>query len=117
MWATEKMQFTYLHSSRHVQVEANGVKIADTQRPTLLFETRLPTRYYYLVWSGGLISLVGSIYSVSSLRVGFTVFGVLGLLFGTAGVTGLVVGCPMMVQETGLAVQGLRREAQHDAKN
>jgi uncharacterized protein (DUF427 family) len=35
-----------LHSSRHVEVEVNGVKIADTQRPTLLFETGLPTRYY-----------------------------------------------------------------------
>jgi uncharacterized protein (DUF427 family) len=35
-----------LHSSRHVEVEVNGVKIADTHRPTLLFETHLPTRYY-----------------------------------------------------------------------
>jgi uncharacterized protein (DUF427 family) len=35
-----------LDSSRHVEVEVNGVKIADTHRPTLLFETRLPTRYY-----------------------------------------------------------------------
>jgi len=35
-----------LHSSRHVEVELNGVKIADTHRPTLLFETSLPTRYY-----------------------------------------------------------------------
>ena len=35
-----------LHSSRHVEVEVNGVKIADTHRPTLLFETRLPARYY-----------------------------------------------------------------------
>jgi uncharacterized protein (DUF427 family) len=35
-----------LHSSRHVEVEVNGVKIADTRRPTLLFETSLPTRYY-----------------------------------------------------------------------
>jgi uncharacterized protein (DUF427 family) len=34
------------HSSRHVEVEVNGVKIADTHRPTLLFETKLPTRYY-----------------------------------------------------------------------
>ena len=35
-----------LHSSRYVEVEVNGVKVADTHRPTLLFETRLPTRYY-----------------------------------------------------------------------
>jgi uncharacterized protein (DUF427 family) len=35
-----------LHSSRHVQVEVNGVTVADTHRPTLLFETSLPARYY-----------------------------------------------------------------------
>jgi uncharacterized protein (DUF427 family) len=35
-----------LHSSRHVEVEVNGMKVADTRRPTLLFETGLPTRYY-----------------------------------------------------------------------
>jgi uncharacterized protein (DUF427 family) len=35
-----------LHSSRHVEVEVNGIKIADTRSPTLLFETGLPTRYY-----------------------------------------------------------------------
>jgi uncharacterized protein (DUF427 family) len=35
-----------LHSSRHVEVVVNGVKIADTHKPTLLFETGLPTRYY-----------------------------------------------------------------------
>jgi uncharacterized protein (DUF427 family) len=36
-----------LHSSRHVEVHVNGVKIADSTRPTLLFETGLPTRYYF----------------------------------------------------------------------
>jgi uncharacterized protein (DUF427 family) len=35
-----------LSSSRHVRVEANGVTIAETAKPTLLFETQLPTRYY-----------------------------------------------------------------------
>jgi uncharacterized protein (DUF427 family) len=35
-----------LHSSRHVEVEVNGVKVAETRSPTLLFETGLPTRYY-----------------------------------------------------------------------
>jgi uncharacterized protein (DUF427 family) len=33
-------------SSRHVRVELDGVPIADTTRPTLLFETRLPARFY-----------------------------------------------------------------------
>jgi uncharacterized protein (DUF427 family) len=35
-----------LHSSRHVEVEVNGVRVAETHQPTLLFETGLPTRYY-----------------------------------------------------------------------
>lgn len=35
-----------LPSSRHVQVLIDGVTVAETQRPFLLFETSLPTRYY-----------------------------------------------------------------------
>ncbi|MGZ4705850.1 MAG: DUF427 domain-containing protein [Acidimicrobiales bacterium] len=35
-----------LHSSRHVEVEIDGVKVADSVRPVLLFETGLPVRYY-----------------------------------------------------------------------
>jgi len=35
-----------LHSSRHVKVVVAGTVVADTRRPTLLFETGLPTRYY-----------------------------------------------------------------------
>jgi uncharacterized protein (DUF427 family) len=36
-----------LHSSRHVEVFVNGEKVADSVRPTLLFETGLPPRYYF----------------------------------------------------------------------
>jgi uncharacterized protein (DUF427 family) len=35
-----------LRSHRHVRVELDGVPLADTQTPVLLFETGLPTRYY-----------------------------------------------------------------------
>jgi len=35
-----------LPSSRHVRVEVDGMTIAETTKPTLLFETGLPTRYY-----------------------------------------------------------------------
>jgi len=35
-----------LDSSRHVQVVVDGVTVADTHHPRLLFETGLPTRYY-----------------------------------------------------------------------
>ncbi len=33
-------------STRHVRVEIDGVTVADSKRPSLLFETHLPTRYY-----------------------------------------------------------------------
>ncbi|MBA2560588.1 MAG: DUF427 domain-containing protein [Propionibacteriales bacterium] len=35
-----------LASSRHVTVALNGVVLADSHEPVLLFETDLPTRYY-----------------------------------------------------------------------
>lgn len=35
-----------LRSSRHAQVVVNGVTVAESRAPTLLFETGLPTRYY-----------------------------------------------------------------------
>ena len=35
-----------LPSSRHIKVVVDGVTIAETDRPYLLFETSLPTRYY-----------------------------------------------------------------------
>ena len=35
-----------LPSSRHVRVEVQGVTVADSASPTLLFETGLPVRYY-----------------------------------------------------------------------
>jgi uncharacterized protein (DUF427 family) len=35
-----------LPSSRHIEVSLDGVVLADSRRPVLLFETGLPTRYY-----------------------------------------------------------------------
>jgi uncharacterized protein (DUF427 family) len=35
-----------LPSSRHVRIEKDGVVLAESDRPMLLFETSLPTRYY-----------------------------------------------------------------------
>jgi uncharacterized protein (DUF427 family) len=35
-----------LPSSRHVRIEVGGVSIAESDKPTLLFETGLPVRYY-----------------------------------------------------------------------
>ena len=35
-----------LNSSRHIVVSLDGVTLAESRRPVLLFETSLPTRYY-----------------------------------------------------------------------
>jgi len=35
-----------LPSSRHIRVEVDGMTVAESAKPTLLFETGLPTRYY-----------------------------------------------------------------------
>src|SRR5438105_10254567 len=35
-----------LASSRHIRVELDGVTVADSHRPSILFETGLPARYY-----------------------------------------------------------------------
>jgi uncharacterized protein (DUF427 family) len=35
-----------LASSRHIEVVVNGVKVADSRQPRILFETGLPPRYY-----------------------------------------------------------------------
>jgi uncharacterized protein (DUF427 family) len=35
-----------LASSRHVRVELDGVTVADSRQPRILFETGLPPRYY-----------------------------------------------------------------------
>jgi uncharacterized protein (DUF427 family) len=35
-----------LPSSRHVRVEVDGVMVAESAKPTMLFETGLPARYY-----------------------------------------------------------------------
>jgi uncharacterized protein (DUF427 family) len=35
-----------LPSSRHVRIEVDGVTVAESTKPTLLFETGLPVRYY-----------------------------------------------------------------------
>ena len=35
-----------IHSSRHIKVVVDGITVGETTRPTLLFETGLPTRYY-----------------------------------------------------------------------
>jgi len=35
-----------LHASRHVEVRAGGVLLAETRRPTIVYETGAPVRHY-----------------------------------------------------------------------
>jgi len=41
-----RVRVDILASSRHIRVEIDGVTVADSVHPWLLFETNLPTRYY-----------------------------------------------------------------------
>ena len=59
--------------------------------------------------AAALISIVGSLAATMSSTV-FYLFASAGLVAGTVGVTGLVVGCSMMVRETGVAVEFLSEE-------
>ena len=62
--------------------------------------------------AAALISLVGSSFTATAMRLPFNFMAILGLLSGTVGVGGLVFGCTMMVQETRLAIQNLAEEAE-----
>jgi len=76
-------------------------------------------RFFYMSLgsfaAAALMSLFGSLFTVSALHFGFTTIALLGILSGTLGVAGLVVGCAMMMQETRLAVQNLAEEVQKAA--
>ena len=61
--------------------------------------------------AAALISLLGAVLNGSALHAAFIVIALLGLLSGTVGAAGLVVGCATMVKETRLAVENLAREA------
>jgi hypothetical protein len=62
--------------------------------------------------AAALISVVGSVLTLSAGVQVFDAMAVLALLAGTVGVVGLVVGCTVMVHETRLAVRFLEEEAQ-----
>ncbi len=62
--------------------------------------------------AAALISVVGSVVATSVTDPIFQVVASLGLLAGTVGVGGLVVGGAVMVRETQLAVQFLERETE-----
>jgi len=60
--------------------------------------------------AAALVSIIGAVIAERAGDATFRVFALIGLAAGTVGVTGLVVGCTMMVRETGLAVDYLSEE-------
>jgi MFS family permease len=70
--------------------------------------------FYFSLGSFGaaaLISVIGSTLAFYGWHLLFEVAAIVGLAIGALGVTGLVVGCTLMVRETRLAVQTLTEEA------
>jgi hypothetical protein len=62
--------------------------------------------------AAALISLFGSVFTASGLHLVFNFVALLGLLSGTVGVVGLVIGCTIMMRETRLAIKNLEEETQ-----
>jgi hypothetical protein len=62
--------------------------------------------------SSALISVAGTVLAASAGTTVFETLAILGLVSGTVGVGGLVVGCAVMVRETQLAVRFLRQEVE-----
>ncbi|MCI0422956.1 MAG: DUF2721 domain-containing protein [Acidobacteria bacterium] len=62
--------------------------------------------------AAALISVIGSALAFYELKVVFQAAAVAGLAIGTFGITGLVSGCVLMVQETQLALRNISQEAE-----
>jgi hypothetical protein len=62
--------------------------------------------------AAALVSVIGSAMAFYELKLVFQVAAVAGLAIGAFGVTGLVSGCVLMVQETRLALQNISEEAE-----
>ena len=62
--------------------------------------------------AAALISLFGSVFTASGQHLSFNFIALLGLIAGTVGVAGLVIGCTIMMRETRLAIKNLEEETQ-----
>jgi len=73
-------------------------------------------RFFYMsigaFAAAALISIFGAVLAGAAGAATFGALAALGAVSGTIGVTGLVVGCMLMVRETRLAVRSLDDEAE-----
>jgi hypothetical protein len=115
---------TRVVSAQLAHLAPNGQNRAMCQRQLEALEVRWTLvlralRFFYMSLgsfaAAALMSLFGSLFTVSALHLGFTAIALLGLLSGTLGLAGLVVGCAMIMQETRLAIQNLAEEVQRAA--
>lgn len=103
----------------HTEVNVNNRRMYQKQLEGLEVRWNLILRALGLFYlslgsfaAAALTSLFGTILTGSGLHIGFPLIAFLGLLSGTVGVAGLIVGCATMMRETRLAVRSLAEEAQ-----
>jgi hypothetical protein len=60
--------------------------------------------------AAALAAVVGSVFTAYDLPVAYRAAAMLGFFAGAGGVSGLVVGCTLMVRETRLAIQNMAEE-------
>jgi hypothetical protein len=107
----------------HVAPNAENVMARQRQLKALRVRWTLVLRalkFFYMSLgsfaAAALISLFGSVFTASGLHLVFNFIALLGLLSGTVGVSGLVFGCTIMMQETRLAIRNLAEEAELTAR-
>lgn len=62
--------------------------------------------------AASLVALLGAVLASSAYRLSFEAIGGIGLVAGTIGFIGLVVGCTFLVRETRLALRSMSDEAE-----
>lgn len=67
--------------------------------------------------SAALIAVLGSALTMAQIPVVFQASAIVGLVVGAAGVTGLAVGCVLMVNEVRLALMLTQQEAEWAAQH
>jgi hypothetical protein len=62
--------------------------------------------------ASALVSVIGAALAYYGYQLAFRVIAVIALVVGSAAVTGLVVGCTLMVRETRVAIRNIAEEAE-----
>jgi Protein of unknown function (DUF2721) len=93
-------------------VRVNQLERLQTRAQLLFRALRITYASLGAFAAAALISVIGSAMAYYDLKLVFQAAAVAGLVIGAFGVTGLVSGCVLMVQETQLALQNISEEAE-----